>query len=297
MELPEGLTTRPLALTDVSAVTAVMAAEELADIGEVVIEEADIVGDWQRPSVDLASSTIGVFDGDRLVGYAERSGPGRADAAVDPAHHGRGIGTLLAGWLQDTARGAGDAEIGMPVPQGSPGDRLLTALGFRVRWTSWVLELPPGAEIPARPLPAGYAVREAAAGEHATVWTVIEDAFLEWSDRPRQTFEDFTAGVMDRPGFAPWNLRVVTDPDGAVVGAAFVVLASGCGFVDRLAVRADRRNRGLATALLVDAFAAARGHGAERSELSTDSRTGALGLYENVGMQVTSTWVNRATTL
>ena len=30
------------------------------------------------------------------------------------------------------------------------------------------------------------------------------------------------------------------------------------------------------------------------SELSTDSRTGALGLYEKVGMKVTSTWVSRA---
>jgi mycothiol synthase len=297
MELPEGLTTRPLELTDAAAVTAVMAAEELADIGEVAIEEADIVGDWQRPSFDLATSTVGVFDGDRLVGYAERSGHGRADAAVDPEHHGRGIGTFLAGWVQSTARDAGDEAIGMPVPQGSPGDRLLTALGFRVRWTSWVLELPVGAEIPARTLPAGYAVREAAPTEHEAVWTVIEDAFLEWSDRPRQSFADFTAGVMDRPGFAPWNLRVVTDPAGVVVGAAFVVLASGCGFVDRLAVRADQRGRGLATALLVDSFAAARANGAERSELSTDSRTGALGLYENVGMQVTSTWVNRAVDL
>ena len=212
MALPEGLTTRPLVLTDAPAVTAVMAAEELADIGEVAIEEADIVGDWQRPSFDLASSTVGVFDGERLVGYAERSGGGRGDAAVDRAHHGRGIGTFLAGWLQDTARAAGDEAIGVPVPQGSPGDRLLTALGWRVRWTSWVLELPPGAEIPARPLPAGYAVREAAPTEHEAVWTVIEDAFLEWSDRPRQSFADFTAGVMDRPGFAPWNLRVVSDP-------------------------------------------------------------------------------------
>ena len=297
MPLPEGLTTRPLVVADARAVTAVMATEELADIGEVVIEEADIVGDWQRPSFDLASSTIGVFDGERLVGYAERSGTGRGDAAVDVDHHGRGIGTFLAGWLRDTARAAGDEVIGVPVPQGSPGDRLLTALGWRVRWTSWVLELPPGAEIPARPLPAGYAVREAAPTEHEAVWTVLEDAFLEWSDRPRQSFADFTAGVMDRPGFAPWNLRVVTDPDGAVVGAAFVVLASGCGFVDRLAVRADQRNRGLATALLVDAFAAARANGAERSELSTDSRTGALGLYENVGMRVTSTWPNRAADL
>ncbi len=35
-------------------------------------------------------------------------------------------------------------------------------------------------------------------------------------------------------------------------------------------------------------------HGAVKSELSTDSRTGALGLYEKVGMKVTSTWVSRA---
>ena len=31
--------------------------------------------------------------------------------------------------------------------------------------------------------------------------------------------------------------------------------------------------------------------------LSTDSRTGALGLYEKVGMRVIMVWVNRAITL
>ncbi len=65
---------------------------------------------------------------------------------------------------------------------------------------------------------------------------------------------------------------------------------TACAYVDRLAVRRDRRGIGLARALLVDSFAAARAHGATRSELSTDSRTGALGLYEKVGMEVTSVW-------
>ena len=50
-------------------------------------------------------------------------------------------------------------------------------------------------------------------------------------------------------------------------------------------------------ALLADAFANARAHGATRCELSTDSRTGALGLYERVGMVVTGTWVHRAVDL
>ncbi len=295
--LPAGLTSRPLTIADAPAATAVMAAEEIADVGEVIIEEADLLGHWQRPSFDLTRSTFGVLDGDRLVAWAEHSGAGRGEAAVDPAYHGRGIGTFLAGWVQDTARAAGDTIVGMAVPQDSPGDRLLAALGFHVRWSSWVLQLPEGAAIPPRPLPEGYVVRTAEPAEHPAVWTVIEDAFLEWSVRERQTYDDFAAGVMQRPGFAPWNLRVAVDPAGEVVGASFVVLASGCGFVDRLAVRRDQRNKGLATALLADSFAVSREHGATRSEISTDSRTGALGLYENVGMVVTSTWVSRATDL
>ena len=64
--------------------------------------------------------------------------------------------------------------------------------------------------------------------------------------------------------------------------------------LDRLATRGDQRGRGLAQALLVDAFGIAAEHGAVGSSLSTDSRTGALGLYEKVGMVVTQTWVNRA---
>ncbi|MEI2776196.1 MAG: GNAT family N-acetyltransferase [Tetrasphaera sp.] len=68
-------------------------------------------------------------------------------------------------------------------------------------------------------------------------------------------------------------------------------------YVSRLATRADQRHRGLAQALLVDAFAVAREHGAVVCGLSTDSRTGALGLYEKVGMRVVDTWVNRAITL
>ena len=65
-------------------------------------------------------------------------------------------------------------------------------------------------------------------------------------------------------------------------------------FVSRLATRRDQRGRGLAQALLVDCFAEARRHGARRCGLSTDSRTGALGLYQKVGMVVTDVWVNRA---
>ena len=283
-----------MALDAAGAVTTLIAAEELHDIGEAVVEEADIVSDWQRPSYEVGDSTLGVFDGDRLVAFAELSGGDRAAAAVDPEYRGRGIGTHLAEWIQDRARSRGLTVIGMPVPQGSPGDRLLESLGYRLRWTSWVLALPEGRTIPVRPLPAGYSIRTATESDYRAVWTVIEDAFLEWSVRDRQSFEDFSAQVMQRPGFAPWNMRVVTDAAGEVVGAAVVLSADSTAFVEKLAVRKDQRQQGLAQALLADSFAQAGAHGATRSELSTDSRTGALTLYEKVGMEVTSTWVNRA---
>ena len=111
-----------------------------------------------------------------------------------------------------------------------------------------------------------------------------------WSERERTTFEEWASNVVRRPGYEDWQLRLVVDPEGAVVGMAFVIVSSGCAYVDKLAVRKDQRRRGLARALLVDAFETGREHGGQRSELSTDSRTGALGLYEKVGMQVTSVW-------
>jgi len=295
-DLPAGLTTRPLQKSDAHDVFVLMAAQEQEDLGHVAIEEADIVSDWARPSHDLSARSVGVFDGDALVGYAELMGADRADTSVLPSHRGRGIGTWLAHWLLDLGRSVGSSVVGMPVPEGSPGDRLLEELGFRVRWTSWVLKLPEGATVPERALPEGYVVRTAEPGDLRAAHDVLEDAFLEWSVRDREPFEAFAAATSGRPGFEPWNLRVAVDPDGAVVGVALVLVSDdgATAYVDRLAVRRDQRNRGIAQALLVDSFARGREHGTRTSELSTDSRTGALPMYERVGMVVDHVWVNRA---
>jgi mycothiol synthase len=293
MELPEGLTQRPLTPDDATAVYEVIAAEQERVLGRIDIEEADIVADWARPSHDLGTQSVGVLDEGRLVGYAEVMGPGRGDAAVSPDHHGRGIGTWLAHWMQDRARSQGQTEIGMPTPVGSPGEALMRSLGYRARWTSWVLVFPDSHELVDQPLPPGYTIRVAESDDdRRAAHDVIEDAFLEWSVRDKQTFEDWAAQVVDRPGFAPWNLRVVVAPDGQVVAGMHVVLAGDTGFVSKVAVRRDQRGRGLAKSLLMDGFRVAREHGATRSELSTDSRTGALDLYLGIGMEISDTWVN-----
>jgi GNAT superfamily N-acetyltransferase len=288
-----GFATRPLTLDDATAVYELMAAEQEQTIGRVDIEEADIVADWARPSYDLAAQSVGVLDGDRLVGYAEVVGTNRGDAAVHPDHHGRGIGTWLAQWMQDRARSQGHTAIGMPVPVGSPGEALMRDLGYHVRWNSWVLVFPDSHELVEQPLPAGHAIRVAESDEdRRAAHDVIEDAFLEWSVREKSTYDDWIAQIVDRPGFEPWNLVVVVDAEGTVVGGLHIVLATDSGYVSKVAVRRDRRGQGLAKALLMHGFRVARDHGATRSELSTDSRTGALDLYLGLGMEISDTWVN-----
>lgn len=295
--LPAGCTTRPLTAGDARAVYDLVVASELHDVGERVVDLEDIVSDWQRPSFDLEEQAVGVELEGELVAYAEVYAGWRADAHVPPAHRGRGIGTWLAWWVRQEARREGGTVVGMPVPEGSDGDRLLTGLGYHVRWTSWVLELPPGAVIASQPLPDGYEIRDLAPGGEQAAYRVVEDAFGEWPDRVPTAYADWAASTLLRPGFEPGLLRVVHDATGEAVGVCLLVLSGDCAYVQELAVRADRRGLGLARALLVDGFARGRARGATRSELSTDSRTGALGLYERVGMVVTSTWVHRGIAL
>ncbi len=282
-ELPAGLSTRPLTMDDAQAVVDVMSADQRDVLGRVDIELADIVGDWQRPSYDLATCTIGVFDDDRMVGYAEVGVTGRGDAAVQPDHRGRGIGTWLA-QLDAGDRGRASARRWprCRCRRARPATGCSMPLGYRVRWESWVLDLPSGAHR-RRPRPARRLRR--ARGRPGRVprrcHDVLEDAFLEWSERERETYEEFEATSLRRPGFEPWHLRVVVDEAGAVVAAAQLSVFRGDDEA-RSTWRGWRPGATSAAAAWPSACsptpsppaasAASRGAG-----LDTDSRTGALG--------------------
>ncbi len=298
-DLPSGLTARPLTPDDLDAAFAVYSGAELEDSGHLALDPEDIAGDWARPSFDLATDSIGVFDGDRLVGAAEvTTGGRRAEGAVLPGERGRGIGSWLAAWTEQRAAALGSSRVGQVAPDGSLPQRFLRGRGYTLGHTSWVLELPDGREVQQRSLPHGYAIATGDTDERVhAAHVVVQDAFDEWEGRVRSSFEDWAATTVGRPGAQPWQLRVV-EHDGVVVGASFTILDSqGVGFVDQLAVQRSHRGQGLAQALLADAFAGARERGATRSELSTDSRTGALDLYLKVGMEVTQVWTHLVTDL
>ena len=81
--------------------------------------------------------------------------------------------------------------------------------------------------------------------------------------------------------------RLAFDGD-ELVGAALTDDYQGQdeGWVPQLATKATHRHRGIARALLQSVFAAHHGTGRRLVGLSTNSRTGALTLYERIGMGV-----------
>jgi GNAT superfamily N-acetyltransferase len=304
IDLPAPYRCRPLTPGDARAVTDLMALCEQHDIGEVQIELEDIVGDWQRPSFDLATQSLGVYDQqDRLVAYAEVYRARRAEVYVLPEQRGRGIGSTLMRWTWRLAADLGGTLVGQTVPEhAAEAVALFQAHGYRRLWTSWILELPEGAQIAASPLPEGVQIRPAVVGQdERQAYQTVEDAFGEWADRDPVSFEDWSAVVLQRPGFEAWQLLVAVEqapgegPRGEqVVGVCFVIPSRDTGWVQYLAVRRDRRGRGLARALLLRAFGEARARGMTKAELNTDTRTGALDLYLHVGMRVKETFVHWA---
>lgn len=293
VRLPAGLQARSLGPDDAEAVFDLIAASEATDVGEVLIELEDIQGDWQRPSLDFERDTLAVLDGDRIVAFAEISSRGRAEATVHPSHRGRGIGAYVLSWTEDRMRAVGGSRVGQSVPAANVDALSLMRLhGYEQLYTSWILRLPPDAEIYGdKAQPEGVVIRPLEPGEERAAYQVVEDAFNEWPHRPPSTYEDWEAIYLGRPGFEPWHLLVAAD-GGDLVGVSLSSVSEDVVWIDQLAVRKDQRGRGLGRALLVEAFRQGRSHGAGSAQLSTDSRTGALGVYEHVGMEVTDTFVH-----
>lgn len=121
-----------------------------------------------------------------------------------------------------------------------------------------------------------------------TIWEVDNAAFLDhWNFEP-STYDDWwgsfsAGGTRDPDGW--WLLTVDGDP------AAVCLLdesraEQNDGYVAILGVRPEYRGRGLATLLLQRAFVRERDRGRAGTQLAVDAEntTGAVGVYERVGM-------------
>jgi GNAT superfamily N-acetyltransferase len=287
-ELP-GYQVRPHVPADVDAVTELIAAVELDVLGEELVTRADTVALWAVDGFDLERDSIGIYRDDRLVAACHIYDR-KAEVNVHPSATGLGLGSWLRAWSERRAGENGRLSIGQTVPdQNRAATRILRDAGYRVGWTSWILRI----EHPERPgdvqPPAGVRLRHFRPGDEPAAYQVFETAFNEWPGRTPQSFTQWQTLTVDREDFVPEDFllaEVRTERGGEIVGGALLLDDRDEMWVSELAVATEHRGRGIARALLQEAFQRSFDRGHTMSGLSTDSRTGALSLYEKIGMAV-----------
>ncbi len=298
---------RPLTVADRHAVHELVAASEAFADGVAESTEADLEASWGRPDMDLARMSLGGFVEGRLAAYAVVF-QGRVEASVHPERRGAGLGAHLAKWTWEVARSEGRERVGQTVSDNETSAALLfNALGYERGHTAWILRRQLVVPLPASVLPSGYRFRSYAPGaDGLAIYELIDEAFSEWrnADSEPMGFENWVAYSLR--GVPPEFVVLVEQEPGAAAGspagepstgaapAASLVGVSvghdyesqGEGWIEQIAVRREHRGNGLGGALLAESFRRFHEAGRSSAGVSTDSRTGALGLYEHAGMEV-----------
>lgn len=298
IDLPAGFDARPARRDDVDDVLAVIRASEASAGQAALTTREDVLGDWDRPSMDLATDSLLVEHDGVVVAHGELF-QARAFVFVHPDHTGRGIGTALADWTEQRAVQTGCARVGQTLSDSwTDAQALLRSRGYVPLFSSWILRMSLDRPLAIPQPPPGVTLRTLRRPEdEAAVHEVIETAFSEWPDRDVVlSADDWAVSHLDRSDATP-SVRLVLEEDSTIVGALIGAVEDDVGWVDQLAVAATHRGRGFARLLLTEAFIRFQRAGLHTVELNTDSRTGARSLYERVGMQVSESFTRLALTL
>jgi ribosomal protein S18 acetylase RimI-like enzyme len=283
---PVGYRSRPATVADIDEIHTLVAACERELLGRAETDLDGIAADLARPGLDPALDTMlvhGPADALAARAWVNR----RSEVDVHPDHRGLGLGATLLDWVEARARQAGTTRVVQTVQD---ADRAAVALvrsrGYETLATSWLLAIAMPTEPVVPDPPSGIIVRAFRRGDERAAHQLVEDAFDEWQER-RRSFEEWALLTVGRSTFAPAQSPVAFAGE-EMVGAALSLddPSLGEGYIERVAVRRDQRNRGIARVLLQSAFRAFHQHGQRSCTLWTHSDTGALSLYEKVGMTV-----------
>jgi len=285
LELPPGLTARPAGTEDIAAIVELIGACELDADGVAEVDEDDV--SFERHGFDANRDTRLVFEDAELVAWAELY-RGRAEADVRPSHRGRGIGATLLRWTEERARELDEARVNQTKTDSNAGARdLFLSKGYEPSWISWFIRMQLDEPPPPPEVPDGITIRPYRETDGRDVHRVIDGAFTDWPGRDPEPYEVWASMITAHPAFRPELSPLAFDGDelvGAVI--AYDYPDAGEGWISQLATKATHRRRGIAQALLRTAFRRFHERGRTVAGVSTDSRTGALGLYEKVGMKV-----------
>jgi len=279
-------TRRPATLDDAAAIHQLIAAAERRWHGQVEAVPDAVAADLRRPliTLDLDTLVVEAANGE-LAAWAWVHGGRRAQVDVHPSYVGLGLGTELLDWVERRAREFGTDWLAQTVDDADKaGTELVRSRGYEVLATNWLLERPVDGAEPE--LSEGLTLRPFAPGDERIVHQVVQDAFDEWQPR-RHEYDEWARTTVERTSFDP-ELSPVAVAGDEVVGAALSLELPGSpdAYVDQLAVRRDFRGRGLARALLTYTAQRAGRRGKQTLMLWTHSGTGALAMYERLGMRV-----------
>jgi ribosomal protein S18 acetylase RimI-like enzyme len=285
--LPAGFAIRPATIDDAVAIYDLMAATEMRWHGRAEVVPDAVAADLQRPELDLTRDTLVVHapNGD-LAGWAWLHLGKRAQIDVHPAYQGLGIGTALLDWAEARSRAEGSEWLAQAMDDADEaGTGLLRSRGYEVLATNWLLERPIVTPGP-RTAPAGITLTPYDEARAHDVHELIEAAFSEFQQR-RKSYDEWARLTVERSTFRPKASTLAFAGDelvGAVI--ALDLPATDEGYVEQLAVRANHRGKGVARAMLDDTCAEFHRLGRRDCILWTHSGTGALGMYERLGMRV-----------
>jgi mycothiol synthase len=299
LDLPPGYRIRPPRADEASAVDGLSAASDAA-LGSPPILSEDLLREfWSRPRFDLEADAWVVEFGPELVGYAEVWGAVSSRlwgfAIVHPEHTGRGIGSFLAEVVERraTERAEGTARLYSAVlTQDAAAARLLGARGYTWARRFWNMDVELSGELKRPAPPAGVSLRALdPERDLPAAHRIIEEAFEDHWDFSPTSYEDFLDQSVRGNDFDPalWVLALDgEEPVGVLSGGAH----TDRGWVYDLGVLRPHRGRGIATALLRESFRrfADRGRPHVRLNVDADNLTGAVALYERVGMRAVTSY-------
>jgi mycothiol synthase len=294
LKIPEGFTARSCTIEDAENAFDVVAASQLDVDGQVELDLEDIVTEWSSPGVDVDAQTLAMLHAERIVAWALVK-RGRGQVWVQPTFRGRGLGTALLTWTEDAARRQAWSDLFQITSDNDrAGTSLLEAHAYTKLGTAWILrtELTDSSMQTPQTLPPGYRLADYSSDAVRALYDVIETAFRDIPGHRRQSFEEWSAHVLARSDFEPSLVTLVVHGD-EPVGAAVGFIFDDEGWVEQLAVARGHRRQGLGRSLLDESFRRFRERGLDRAGLSTNSETGALGLYERAGLAVARSYTRR----
>lgn len=306
--LPDGYALRPITTTDgksptdadVALALAIVNAADTAVIGRTeetltsirsLLDSSDSVAGANQFVIDGAGKAVGLIVFERDVSGAQTftdlyAGPDHAIDLYGPmvaaAVHSAKATALAPSWKIESAAFAQDDVL----------RSALESAGFEVVRRFHRMRIDFDTPVAAPPAPAGVQIVSASNdAQRRELHRMYEESFIDHFGHSARTFEDWMSWHDERDDARP-DLQWLVLSEGRPVGLCICDdsrVGDGMTYIRSLGIVPSSRGRGMARWLLQTAFAqaAAEGRGGVALAVDSDNTTGAVRLYESVGMRAT----------